>query len=77
MRDSVQLRVQIFVKGFGFFSFSKNMGKNIGKDISKNLSDKYSQKLLDHAKKSVTDASKTVSQRAIQNIAEAVGNKNW
>ena len=28
------------------------MVKNIGKSISKNLSGKYSQKLLDHAKKS-------------------------
>ena len=46
-RYSVQPRDQIFVKGYGFLSFAKNMGKN----ISKNLSGKYSQKLLDHAKK--------------------------
>ena len=38
------------------------MGKNIGKDISKNFSGKYSQKLLDHAKKSSTDAIKTSSK---------------
>ena len=35
------------------------MGKNHGKNISKNLSSKYSQKLLDHAKQSATDAFKT------------------
>ena len=46
---SVQPRGRIFVKGYGFLSFSKNIGKNIGKNISKNLSSKYSQKLLDHA----------------------------
>ena len=42
------------------------MGKNIGKYISKNLSSKYSQKLLDHAKQSTTDALKSTSKRTIQ-----------
>ena len=43
-RYSVQPRDRIFVKGYGFISFAKNIGKN----ISKNLSGKYSQKLLVH-----------------------------
>ena len=50
MRYSVQPRDRIFVKGYGFLSFAKNMSKNIGKNKNKNLSGKYSQKLLDHAK---------------------------
>ena len=58
MHYSVQPRDCIFMKGYGFFSFAKNMGKNIGKIISKNLSSKYSQKLFDHAKQSTTDALK-------------------
>ena len=66
-RCSVQLRYQIFVKGYRFLSFAKNMGRNFGKNISKNLSSKYSLKALDHAKQPVTDAIKTVSKRAIQN----------
>ena len=61
------------------------MGKNIGKNISKNSSGKYSQKLkklqklqkqqklLDHAKQSVTDVFKTSSKIAIQKPAEATG----
>ena len=56
---SVQPRNRIFVKGYGFLSFAKNMGRNIGKNISNNLSSKYNQKLLDHAKQSATDARKT------------------
>ena len=32
----------MFVEGYGFLFFVKNMGKNIGKNISKNLSGKYS-----------------------------------
>ena len=40
---------------------------------SKNLSGKYSQKLLDHAKQSTTDAHKTSSKRVIQKAAEATG----
>ena len=68
-RYSVQPRDRIFVKGYGFFSFAKNMGKNTGK----NLNYKYSQKLLDHAKQSATDPHRTASKRAIQNTAEAIG----
>ena len=56
---------RIYVKAYGFLSFAKNMGKN--------LSNKYSQKLLDTAKKSTTDAIKTASKRAIQKTAEATG----
>ena len=49
---SVQPRNRIFVKGYEFLSFAKNVGDNIGKSISKNLSGKYSQKRLDVAKQS-------------------------
>ena len=41
--------------------------------FAKNPSNKYSQKLLDTAKKSTTDAIKTTSKRAIQKTAEATG----
>ena len=37
------------------------------------MSGKYSQKLLDHAKKSVADALKTTSKRVIKKTAEATG----
>ena len=43
------------------------------KTISKKLSSKHKQKLLDHAKKSATDAFKTASKRALQKTAEATG----
>ena len=56
----------MFVKGYGFLSFAKNIGKNISKDKSSNLSGKYSQKLLDHVKRSATDALKTTSKRVIK-----------
>ena len=41
--------------------------------FAKNLSNKYSQKLLDTARKSTTDAIKTASERAIKKTAEATG----
>ena len=50
---SVQPRETMFAKGYGFFSFPKNMGKNVvnvSENVSKNLSGKYSQKRLDYAK---------------------------
>ena len=65
MRYSIEPRDRIYVKGYGFLSFAKNMGKS--------LSNKYDQKLLDSAKKSTTDAIKTTSKRAIQKTAEATG----
>ena len=65
MRYSIEPRDRIYVKVYRFLSFAKNMGKI--------LSNKYGQKLLDSAKKSSTDAIKTVSKRAIQNSEEATG----
>ena len=56
------LQNDIFVKGYGFLYFPKNMGRN----ISKKLSSKYSKKLLDHSKQSATDVPKTSSKRVIQ-----------
>ena len=73
MRQSNLERDQIFVKGYGFLSFAKNMGKNIGKNISKNLSGKYSRKLLNYAKKSAADALKTSSKKVIQKTAGTTG----
>ena len=52
-RYSVQTRDRIFVKGYGFLSFAKNMLLS----FARNLIHKYSQKLTDHA----TDAFKITS----------------
>ena len=65
MRYSIEPRDRIYVKGYGFLSFAKNMGKS--------LSNKYGQKLLDSAKKSTTDTIKTASKSALQKNAEATG----
>ena len=66
MRYSIEPRDRIYVKGYGFLYFAKNMGES--------LSNKYGQTLLDSAKKSTTDTIKTASKRAIQKTAEATGN---
>ena len=42
MKYSIEPRDRVYVKGYGFLSFPKNMGKS--------LSNKYGQKLLDSAK---------------------------
>ena len=74
MRYSVQIIDRIFVKGYGFLCFTKNMGKNICKSMSKNLSGKYSQKLFDHAKQSTTDVFEiALKKKSIQKTAEATG----
>ena len=65
MRYSIEPRDRIYVKGYGFMSFAKNIGRN--------LSNKYGQKLIDTAKKYTTDAIKTASNRTIQKTAEATG----
>ena len=65
MRYSIEPRDRIYVKGYRFLSFAKNMGKN--------LSNEYGQKLFHSAKKCTTDAIKTASKRAIQKTTEATG----
>ena len=64
MRYSVQPSDRIFVKGYGYLSFAKNMGRKIGINIFINFSGKCSQKL--HTKQSATDALKTTSKIVIQ-----------
>ena len=67
MRYSIEPRDKIYVKGYGFLSFAKNIGN------------KYGKKLFDTTKKSTTDAIKAASKIAIQKTAEAtrdlIGNK--
>ena len=41
--------------------------------FAENMSNSYSQKLLDSAKRSTTDAIKTASKREIQKTSEATG----
>ena len=72
-RHSIHPRDPIFLKSYGFLSFAKNTIKHKGKNINKNLSGKYSQKLLNHAKRSATDARKTTSRKVIQKTAEGFG----
>ena len=65
MRYPIEPRDRIYVIGYGFLSFAKNMGKSV--------SNKYGQKLLDSTKKYTTDTIKTASKRVIQKTAEATG----
>ena len=41
------------------------MSKNVRKNTSRNLSSKYSQKSIDHAKQSATDALKATLRKGI------------
>ena len=63
MRYSIEPRDRIYVKGYGFLSFAKNMGKS--------LSNKYGQKLFNSAKKSTRDSIKTASEAT----GDLIGNK--
>ena len=62
MTYSIKPRDRIYVKGYGYLSFVKNMDKI-----------KNSQKLLDSVKRPTTDAIKNASKRAIQKTADAIG----
>ena len=53
MRYSLEPRDRIYVKGYGFLSFARN------------ISNKYGQKIIDTIKKSAADAIKTASKKAI------------
>ena len=58
MRYSTKPRYQIFVKGFRFLSFAKNISKN----LSKNIGGKCNQKCLHLAKQSGTNAIKLLQK---------------
>ena len=61
MRYSIDPRHQIFVKGYGFLFFAKN------------IDSKYGQKLLGTTKKLAIHALKTALKRLIQKVAEETG----
>ena len=69
MRYSIEPKDRVYVKWYGFLSFTKSMGKN--------LSNKYGQKPLDSAKKSTTDAINTASKRAIKKNSRSNWWLNW
>ena len=54
MRYSIEPRDTIYVKGYGFLSFARNMETH--------LNNKYNQKRLDTAKKSTTNTIKTAQK---------------
>ena len=60
IRYSVEPTDRIYVKGYGFLSFAKN--------IDKNLSNKYGQKLLDSSKK--------IDNRCNKNCIKKCNSKN-
>ena len=71
MRYSIDHRGRIYVKGYGFLYFAKNMGKN--------LSIKSRQKLLESKRKSAIDALKLLqkehSKERIEATEDLVGNE--
>ena len=66
MKYSTELMDRIYVKGYGFLSFAKNIGQS--------LSNKYGQKLLDSSKKFTTDAIKT--KKTAEAASDLIGNKS-
>ena len=72
MRYSIKPRERRYVKGYGFLPFARNLG-TLATKVAKYFNNKYRQKFADSAKKSVTDAFKIASKRAIQKTAEATG----
>ena len=61
MRYSIEPKDRIYVKGYGFMSFAKDIGN------------KYRQKSFDTARESTTEAIETASKMGVQKIAEATG----
>ena len=69
MRYLLQPRDRIFIKGFGYLPFAKNIGKNIDKTTSKNLSGKHSLERLGAAKK--------ICNRCTWNFSKKSNSKNY
>ena len=63
---SFQSRDRVFVKGYEFFSFARNMGKSISKNMSKIFNGNYWHKLLDHGNQPAGNEPKIDSKRTMQ-----------
>ena len=61
MRYSIEPGFRKYVKGYGFLSFTKNVGN------------KYGKKLMDTATKTGMDEAKIASKRVVQKTAEPTG----
>ena len=59
---STQPRARIFVKGYGFLSFTKNMGTNLNSN-------------LDHATDAFETVSKRSIQKTTEATSDLIGNK--
>ena len=68
-RCSIELGDWIFMKGYGYLFFAKN----ISLLLIKNLSGNYSQRSFDHGNESARDVIKTLSKEVIQETVEATG----
>ena len=67
------MNLDIYLKGYGFLYFAKDMTKNLSNKYSTAHATNGAQKLLDSAKTSGADAIKTASKKAVQKSAEATG----
>ena len=67
MGYSIEPRDRIYVKGYEFLSFAKNMGKH--------LSNKYGTKFLDSAKKSTADWNKNCFKKSNSKSSKAKKSK--
>ena len=61
MRYSIEPKTGKYVKGYGFFSFARN------------LSNKYGKQLLDNATITGVDAAKPASKKVVHKTAETTG----
>ena len=68
MRYSIELRDRIYVKGYGFLSFAKNM--------SKRLSNRYGQKRLDSANNRCNKNNIEKSNSTAEATGDLIGNKS-
>ena len=60
-RYSIEPKTRKYIKGYGLFSFERN------------LSNKYGEQLLDTATKTGLDALKTTSKKVVHQAAKATG----
>ena len=69
MRYSIEPRDRRHVKSYQFLASAKNIGRN--------MSNKYSKKLVDSAKKSATDAIKTIQKKSNSKNSRSSSRCNW
>ena len=75
MRYSIELRDRIYVKGYGFLSFAKNIGKSLAKAWEVSMGKRFLMQQISQQQMSLRLTLKRAIQKIVEATVDLIGNK--